>query len=153
MHITSTEQDLRSFDLPKTLSIHASQQKMMRLLYLTCHALLSRVMIFFLLRFFFGYSLLGICLWVRSYFKSRVRRMMMRNISKRSQLCWEWGVKTKPSKQCCFVWGIRQWVYKICLKPQNPRTSGNAGWVTVHFWKRTECKHQSCDVMTDESSV
>lgn len=23
----------------------------------------------------------------------------------------------------------------------------------VPFWNRPECKHQSCDVMTDESSV
>lgn len=61
-HITSTEQDLRSFDLPKTLSIHTSQQKMMRLLYLTCHPLLSHVMIFFLLFFWIfplGYLSVG----------------------------------------------------------------------------------------------
>lgn len=47
-----------------------------------------------------------------SYFKSRVRRMMMGNISKRNQLSPGWGVKANPNKQ---RWPVSGRYCHVCL--------------------------------------
>lgn len=110
------------------------------------------------LKFPLGYSSM-----YRSYFKSRVRRMMMGNISKRNQRSPEWGAKANPNKQCRLVSGRHchvclhhrhQIVQGICLP--NPRAKTSPVILhesQSHYQKKTECECQSSDALTDEASV